>query len=620
MEIHKEVIDFIQQKPVLFIGAGVSFNSGIPTVYPLKKEILKGFNILDDSEIDEIASMDIPFESFMSSLQSDCRSISTLYRIYQLGKPNLNHYLVAHLALLGQVKIVITTNFDTLIEQAFIKIGNTNFKVYITQKQIKNLDFNYKGTTIIKIHGCVSSKSTIATTLKRVSGFNSFDYRKKVIQHIFCGTNQHRILSMGYSFSDAFDISPAIEHCLNKDTQVYILDHTPKENLVHRNDVLQEHHPIKKFKYSKKINTNIDALVTHVWSIFINQNYTASEIDNNKTNLSNEINEIVKKWVDEVQREYSVSAFHSMIAGLYIKVANYPKAKYHFKKAISIAKENYVFENVLHFTTGLVMVLDNEGNYNEVIEMTQEMNTLIKKMSEGDEYMFYQMVFLEYQGKALQSILAFKKAQNALLRAFDISQTLKDKNHEVFCTTLIATNMYSLGQFSEAIKWYKKAEVKYLRVGDITGLSFNHSELAKLYEEKSDYSNALEYLNKSLAISKKINNKSNIAIDLTDMGRVKMLDKKLFEAEADFHSALNIFSEIEDVLGEAICINNYAFLKREMGLLEEAIEMHKQAIKIFLKFKYSPSLRLAYESLGEVYTEIKNTKQALNYLNKARIL
>jgi tetratricopeptide (TPR) repeat protein len=385
--------------------------------------------------------------------------------------------------------------------------------------------------------------------------------------------------------------------------------------------VLKDTHPIKKFKNSKKFDTNFDSLIIEIWRKFVDQNPATinQTLDANyKENINNRVSKIVKNWVIEVEREFSISAFHSMIAGIYIKVSNYPKAKYHYKKAISIAKEDYLFENVLHFTTGLVMVLDNEGKYDEVIELTQEMSILIKKISEDDEFIFYEMVFLEYQGKSLQSNLKFEEAQNSLLKAFEFSKTLKDKNHEVFCMTLLATNMYNLNRYSEALSWYKKAEIKYLKVGDITGLSFNHSELAKLYEEKGEYPHALKCLNKSLAISKKINNKSNIAIDLADMGRVKMLDKKLDEAEIDYNNALKIFSKIEDGLGEAICINNYAFLKKEKGLINEALAFHKQAIKIFIRFKYYPSLRIAYESLGEIYLNMNDVKKSHYYYNRAR--
>ncbi len=137
---------------------------------------MRGFIILNDKESDELAALKIPFESFISSLQPDCRSIKTLFVIYGLGKPNLNHYLIARLSLLGYCKVIITTNFDTLIEQAFKEVNNSNIKVYKTQNEIRNIDFDYNGTILIKIHGCVTSKRTIATTLNRVSNFSSYDY------------------------------------------------------------------------------------------------------------------------------------------------------------------------------------------------------------------------------------------------------------------------------------------------------------------------------------------------------------------------------------------------------------------------------------------------------------
>ena len=82
------------------------------------------------------------------------------------------------------------------------------------------------------------------------------------------------------------------------------------------------------------------------------------------------------------------------------------------------------------------MLLDNQGKYDEVIVSTQEMIKLIDEVSENNEFNFDRMCFLEYQGKALQSILKFNDSQLSLAKALEIAQDLKNKNHEVFCSTM----------------------------------------------------------------------------------------------------------------------------------------------------------------------------------------
>lgn len=621
MDLKKTLINVFKDKPVVLVGAGISFNSGIPTVFPLKASILRGMNILNESEIEEISSFEIPFESFISSLLSDCSSITKLFDIYSLGKPNLNHFLLAHLSKIGFLKIIITTNFDTLIEQAFHKIGNSELKVLYTQKQIKNIDYNYNGTILIKIHGCVTSKRTIATTLNRVSGINSYDYRKKLITKIFCD-NKTDVVSMGYSYSDAFDISPAIEKCKNKDKNVYILGHNPSSHEILDVKSLKKIHPLRLFKNTKKIATHFDKLINEVWSeLFKNidkDNFNKKFNDKYKLDLNNKVFSIIDDWINEVVNDFSESALYSMVAGIYIKASKYAKAEEYIRKAISYSYNIDNKENVLHYSLGLSMLYDNRGYYDKVIEIsTKNIELIDSSFKENKIYedglLFYKMNFLRYLGKAYQNQTQYLKSYNITDQALAYSKDLKNKNNEVFLMTIQATNLFNLGKFKEAKEMFINADKIYWQRGDITGVSFNYSEFAKLYIEKSNFEEAIKLLEKSLSISKKIDNKANIAIDTSELAYLYLLKNDYTKSKKYFDDAFNQYSELEDILGEAICLNNYAHYLYKTGNLENAIKKHKEAIIVLLKFNYLPSLKTAYQNLNTIYLDLNNLSEAEEY-------
>ena len=102
---------------VFFCGAGISFNSGIPIVNEIIECICKSLGV-ESEDIDYIFNNRIPFENFIE-ITIDETDISIFANIFHNYIPNDNHNVIAKLGKIGRIKFVFTTNFDTLIEQAF---------------------------------------------------------------------------------------------------------------------------------------------------------------------------------------------------------------------------------------------------------------------------------------------------------------------------------------------------------------------------------------------------------------------------------------------------------------------------------------------------------------------
>ena len=140
----KELSESIKaNQTVVFCGAGVSRNSGIPVVNELVSLLLTKLDVTSD-HAQIVSDSGIPFESFIQTLRATF-DLNTLFKIFELGEPNINHYLLAHLSKSGYLKTICTTNFDCQIETAFSNVGlirDKDYVVYFRESEFEKIDWN----------------------------------------------------------------------------------------------------------------------------------------------------------------------------------------------------------------------------------------------------------------------------------------------------------------------------------------------------------------------------------------------------------------------------------------------------------------------------------------------
>jgi len=273
--LHDLGIDKIKKGDIaIFCGAGISLNSGLPSAGDLKSYILEKLSN-DAKDRECILNSKLPFESLMgiifsyywpllpyeqnesyfdhrdsgylslkekeaflkSALASKCTAMGwppeDFFQMfaYKDIKPNSNHLLLAKLAQHGFLHTILTTNFDLLIEIA-LKGQNppTDFKVMSNSQRItiENAIFPQKpsSTNIFKIHGSVENLESIRATLSDVSDKELSSNWKKTIEYIFKSGSHNTVIILGYSCSDAFDITPAIKELEGDVKQVILVMHS----------------------------------------------------------------------------------------------------------------------------------------------------------------------------------------------------------------------------------------------------------------------------------------------------------------------------------------------------------------------------------------------------------
>lgn len=209
-----------QGKLVVFIGAGVSANSGVPTwsnlINALKKELPKSIN----NETDDLK---------VAQIYKDTRDSKEYYEtIRSILKDGKVAYNPIHTAILQLNPFqIITTNYDNLIEQAI----QANYKQYDIIRQDSDLPYYRYPNKVIKMHGDFSIGNIVLTEDDYYNYGREFPLIRSFVSSLFT-TNV--VLFVGFSFDDLNlkIILNEIKTILDKDMQrVYLLtdDNVDKE-------------------------------------------------------------------------------------------------------------------------------------------------------------------------------------------------------------------------------------------------------------------------------------------------------------------------------------------------------------------------------------------------------
>lgn len=196
------------KKYVLFAGAGVSKDAGIPTAWDL---VLKtaGFLYAVENE-DNVKNLDLE-RWFLGSPYANMTYSQLIEKLYPTypeqqiflreslnGKePGEVHKAIAELAYRGVIRCIITTNFDHHIEQA-IEAKGMEVQVIATEEDLDHSEplIQCKSVRVYKPHGDLG-RGIIRNTPKDVETLP-----KPFEEEISRILNEHGVIVLGYSGTD----------------------------------------------------------------------------------------------------------------------------------------------------------------------------------------------------------------------------------------------------------------------------------------------------------------------------------------------------------------------------------------------------------------------------------
>lgn len=154
----------------LLLGSGISYSSGIPTGWGVLKELCRRIMLVDGSEEqDEIKwyeeKFGIPplYDEVIGMLAKTSSERNGLLKEFfepteedlKEGRkvPTAAHKAIAELVKQGYIKVIVTTNFDRLTEQALDEF-NVQYQTLYHESDIEGMKpLAHADCTILKIHG-----------------------------------------------------------------------------------------------------------------------------------------------------------------------------------------------------------------------------------------------------------------------------------------------------------------------------------------------------------------------------------------------------------------------------------------------------------------------------------
>jgi len=592
-----KIENLIQKDKNLIFLAGAGCSIDAPSCQPAGNEMM---NLIikfscAKSEQEKILKIDsLRFESIIQIFQECLDENLKIIDYYALcDKPNLQHIFLAKMTEAGH--LIITTNFDNLIEHALLQQGidEKNIIPVITEEDFIlysriNEYVQKDKRIIIKIHGSSKNiitkrdtKDTLVATIKALGsgkpGENVFqieNFKKKLIEN---AVSNRSLIILGYSGSDDFDIVPMLKVLKNLNNIFWInhLNIGISQMKIQKID--------DKYKRSLKSHTKIDKILLDLYHALNVKNIY--RIDINTTKLI--------EYLMKVKPELHNNNF-------------------------SINPEEYISKK-------------------------------IKKPDEITKYFIPYLIFYQYN--------KYKDANRCAIKVLELSEKQKNEEMKTIILNCIGLVLFQAGKFAEALKKHKEVlllsrKIKndyemsksFLNIGQIyktQGLYpkalkqfqlaitiirdldddelFSNTlyKIGQLYYEMEDYEKAFDFLKQSLDYTIKNGDLDGRAHCLNDIGMIYCETKKYNEAIDYYNKALKIYLKLSNLNEVATQFNNLAIVYHKKGQLNKALKYIKKSIEILEILGVQAGIETHYNNIGTFYTSEKNYTESLKWHKKA---
>lgn len=582
-------------KGAIFCGAGISYHSGLPIVFNLLSKILNALNV-DNLEAKIILDSKMPFEYFMETLANEV-NIDGILDIYSGGIPNATHHYIASLIKYEQAHTIMTTNFDQLLEKALIQ-QNIDFEVYSDEEAFKRIDWKSDIIKVIKIHGCVSNKKKLGITLKGVAS-KELSYEKNIIISNFFSKSQHsKILTMGYSCSDIFDITPIIEQITdNKGSEIYFIEHSDdvKEHCETIN-LKKDKNPFKNFRGLRKY-INTDAFVKHEVLRFEKSDY-------NFVSTTTQWEIEVDKWLLGAIKENTKGVVRQLPARLYHNIGEFTIAKKYFELSISVTQK--IGNQIMFFAEmgNLAMTLIALGNYTEAKKILQESTIACKDL----ENVNGEIAQLQSLGNVCRNLSDFDDAVVAYNKA--ITLCIKEEALFSLCNSLgNAASVYNhTGKPNKAIEYLEKGLALSVAIGDKQSEGSMLCSFGLAYASKGNKKKAYEYINKSIELTRMIGDRQGECMALHNLSNIYLETENFKECRKISLMSLEIATAMNSIPNIA---------RAQYNIAQTYLNFDRDPTKALMYFSQAleNNLKIFDENSSEHYPIIKGIKASEKLLN-----
>ncbi len=615
----------------IFIGAGVSTlePSCLPTWWELNHTILDVLAHEANSLTEEVHKVKdyikdrekngfLPPE-FVAEIITSRIGLSYFDVLKSLegDEPNPVHYSLAILAEMGKLRWIITTNFDTLIENAF-KIVNVPLTVCVDSEDYINLVEDEKLITtsncvLLKLHGTATRPETCIDTLaQRKQGLHTSITHSLNLLGI-----ETDWLFLGYSGAD-FEADPNYLGVRSRslyDRKTFWLQYAGsmlKEAVSHLIDLYKDNGFID---YGVLPDWIVEVLSTN-YSSFMAEiaTYSSSALGNTREEKLSQLLERTKQWATD-QNPFICA---TILADIGTQAGNYIDSKVIFQTILASYGDELqpLYAGITLQELGSIEY--HFANYEQALDYFQRAFEYYKEADERNGY----FASIQAIGNILFDNGQFSDAEEVYLQYVDYGRTV-DKEILLFSLKVI-THFYTLTkEIDKALIYLEEAMKLTEELGDElvrVDLLDSAKQIEELY---GNYDEAEKIMLEIISISSRLGDESRLLSGYINLSQLYWTQnkqdeafEKLREAEQRATMVVDIKNtlRIQELKGKfSYLLGNYVEAEK---ILSETLEQANDTHNIELTSTIWQNIGLVYQAQGEITKAVEIYEEAIEKLDK----
>jgi tetratricopeptide (TPR) repeat protein len=177
---------------------------------------------------------------------------------------------------------------------------------------------------------------------------------------------------------------------------------------------------------------------------------------------------------------------------------------------------------------------------------------------------------------------------------------------------------YYLGDIAKMKEFSQKTLDLSKKINDKEKEASSLQKLGMYFYQKGEFDKTLDYWKKQLDILKEYGSKTDLALAYNNIGVIYKKWGDYEKAIENFQMNLKIQEELGDTVNMARSLNNIGNVYYNFGIdYNKALHYYKQGLDLFKSIKDSNNIAKGHNNIGLIYDEKQNYEKALNSFSKA---
>ncbi|MBT8274198.1 MAG: tetratricopeptide repeat protein, partial [Bacteroidia bacterium] len=201
--------------------------------------------------------------------------------------------------------------------------------------------------------------------------------------------------------------------------------------------------------------------------------------------------------------------------------------------------------------------------------------------------------------------------------AYDFAEVRGLKAYMASALNTQGVSFYVKGDYSNALNYYQRSIALSEQIPDHIRIGRSLTNIGLVYTFQGDNLRALDYYQRSLKIHEELSDKRGIAKNFGNIGIIYRKQGNYQRALDYYERSLKIKEEISDKQGSSITLNNIGNIYRTQGYYDKALDYYQRSLKVKEEIGHSKGIANSLSNIGVVYQMQGDFTKALNYYHQS---